>query len=222
MNDREQTSAKARSFFDNLWAHGDFWGLESSEFERAKYRRLIATLDPSGYDRVLEIGCGAGAFSGLLAPLARRLIALDVSGTAIAAAQTAYGRLSQAEFRVENIMDYDPKPEGPWDLIVMSETICYLGWLYSFFDVCWLASELFAATAPDGHLLLSNTRGDFGDPLLLPCVIDTYHDLFVNVGYRVDAEEIFRGQKNGVSLDVVISRYQKPSSAARIRDSSQA
>lgn len=222
MNDREQTSAKARAFFDDLWSRGDFWGLESSEFERARYRHLIAALDPSGYDRVLEIGCGAGAFSALLAPLARRLIALDVSGTAIEAAQTAYGELSQAEFRVGNIMDYDPKPEGPWNLIVMCETIYYLGWLYSFFDVCWLASELFAATAPGGHLLLANTEGDFGEALLLPCVIDTYHDLFVNVGYRVDAEEIFHGEKNGVSLEVVISRYQKPRAAARSRDSSQA
>jgi SAM-dependent methyltransferase len=222
MNDREQTAAKARSFFNDLWARGDFWGLESSEFELSRYRRLISTLNPTGYDRVLEIGCGAGAFSRLLAPLSRRLLALDVSNTAIAAAQTACGTLGQTEFRVANIMDYDPKQEGPWDLIVMSETICYLGWLYSFFDVCWLASELFAATAPGGQLLLSNTEGDFGDPLLLPAVIDTYHDLFRNVGYRTDAEEIFRGEKNGVSLDVVISRYQKPSAMAPVQESSQA
>jgi SAM-dependent methyltransferase len=215
MNDREQTAAKARSFFNDLWSRGDFWELESSEFERARYRRLIAALDPSGYDRVLEIGCGAGAFSRLLAPLSRSLLALDVSSTAIASAQTTCGTLRQTKFRVANIMDYDPKQEGPWNLIVMSETICYLGWLYSFFDVCWLASELFAATAPGGHLLLSNTEGDFGDPLLLPAVINTYHDLFPNVGYRTDAEGIFRGEKNGVSLDVVISLYQKPADTVR-------
>ena len=210
MTEREQISSRARSFFDDLWARGDPWGLESSDFERERYRRLISMLDPSGYDRVLEIGCGAGAFSRLLAPRARRLLALDVSSTAIAASQIACRTLSQAEFRVRNIMDYDPKQEGPWDLIVMSETIYYLGWLYSFFDVCWLASELFAATAPGRHLLLANTQGDIGDPLLLPCVIGTYHDLFLNVGFQIDAQEIFRGQKNGVSLDVVISRYQKP------------
>jgi predicted TPR repeat methyltransferase len=214
MIERERAAEKARTFFDDIWARGDFWGLETSEFERARYESLIAKLEPTGYDRVLEIGCGAGAFSRLLAPFARRLLAMDVSGTAISAAQSACGTLSQAEFRVSNIMDYDPKTEGPWDLIVMSETICYLGWLYSFFDVCWLASELFAATAPGGHLLLSNTKCDFGDPLLLPCVIDTYHDLFLNAGYRIDAEEIFRGEKNGVSLGVRMSLYQKP--AARI------
>lgn len=214
MTERERVAEKARSFFDDIWARGDFWALESSEFERARYARLIARLDPSGYDRVLEIGCGAGAFSRLLAPLTRRLLALDVSAKAISTAHTALSTLKQTEFRVANIMDYDPRQEGPWNLIVMSETICYLGWLYSFFDVCWLASELLAATAPGGHLLLANTQGDFGDPLLLPSVINTYHDLFLNAGYRIDADEMFRGEKNGVSLDVRITLYQKPAAAS--------
>jgi SAM-dependent methyltransferase len=219
MAEREHLAEKARSFFDDIWARGDFWGLESSTFERERYARLIAMLDPSGYDRVLEIGCGAGAFSRLIAPLARRLLALDVSSNAISSARANLSTLKQIEFRVANIMDYDPKPDGPWDLIVMSETICYLGWLYSFFDVCWLASELFKATAPGGYCLLSNTEGDFGEALLLPCVIDTYHSLFLNVGYQVAGEEMFRGEKNGVNLDVRISLYRKPTVAARAEPS---
>ena len=210
MIERERQAEKARSFFDDIWSRGDFWGLQSSDFERARYARLIAMLDPSGYDRVLELGCGAGAFSRLLAPLARQLLALDVSANAISAAQANLSSLKQVECRVANIMDFDPKPDGPWNLIVLSETICYLGWLYSFFDVCWLASELFKATAPGGYVLLANTEGDFGEALLLPCVIDTYHNLFLNVGYQLAAEEIFRGEKNGVKLDVRISLYRKP------------
>jgi SAM-dependent methyltransferase len=213
VTDREQAAGKARSFFDDIWARGDFWELESSQFERERYARLLALLDPAGYDRVLEIGCGAGAFSRLLAPLARRLLALDVSANAISSARANLSTLEQIDFQVANIMDYDPKREGPWDLIVMSETICYVGWLYSFFDVCWLASELFAATAPGGHLLLADTEGNFGEALLLPCVINTYHDLFPNVGYELAAEEMFRGEKNSVSLDVRISLYRRPAAA---------
>jgi len=158
---------------------------------------------------MLEIGCGTGTFSRLLAPLAQRLVALDVSVKAISAARAAQPTMDQIEFRAVNIMDYDPQKEGPWDLIVMSETIYFLGWLYSFFDVCWLTSELYAATRPGGQLLLANTQRDIADPLLLPCVIRTYHDLFLNVDYQLQAEEIFRGQKNGVDLDVLISLYDK-------------
>ena len=213
MTERELIAAKARSFFDDLWARGDPWGLESSQFERERYMRLLAMLDPSGYGRVLEIGCGAGAFSRLLAPLAQRLLALDVSAKAISTAQSALGTLKQVEFRVANIMDYNPKAEE-WNLIVMSETIYYLGWLYSFFDVCWLASQLFESTRPGGQLLLANTQGDIGDPLLLPSIIGTYRDLFSNVGYRLKSEEIFRGEKNGVRMDVMISLYQKPAATA--------
>jgi 2-polyprenyl-3-methyl-5-hydroxy-6-metoxy-1,4-benzoquinol methylase len=210
MTERERISSKAQSFFDDLWARGDPWELETSDFERARYARLLALLKPSGYGRVLEIGCGSGTFSRLLAPLAQRLLALDVSVKAISAARSAHPTLDQIEYRAANIMDYDPKTEGPWDLIVMSETIYFLGWLYSFFDVCWLTSELYAATRPGGQLLLANTQRDMADPLLLPCVIRTYHDMFSNVDFQLKAEQIFRGQKNGVDLDVLISLYGKP------------
>ena len=209
MNDREGIASKARAFFDDLWAGGDPWQLETSPFEHERYARLFGILDQPGYSRILEIGCGAGAFTRMLAPLAQRLLALDVSPKAIGNAQAAPRTANQIEFRVANIMDYDPEKEGPWDLIVMSETIYCLGWLYSFFDVSWLASRLHAATRPGGQLLLANTQGDAGEPLLLPWIIRTYRDLFLNVGYELESEEIFRGIKNGVEIEVLISLFAK-------------
>ena len=38
------------------------------------------------------------------------------------------------EFRVANVMEFNPRSEGPWDLVVMNEMICFLGWLYPFFQ----------------------------------------------------------------------------------------
>jgi SAM-dependent methyltransferase len=209
MTEREHISLKARSFFDEIWGRGDPWELETAEFERERYARLMAILDGARYGRVLEIGCGAGAFTRLLAPRAERVLALDVSATAIAKAQAKHANLKQVEFRVANIMEHDVKEAAPWDLIVMSETIYFLGWLYSFFDVSWLASELFAASRRGGRLLLANTEGDIRDPLLLPPIVRTYRDLFLNIGYKLEAEEIFRGQKNGVDLKVLISLFCK-------------
>src|SRR5206468_8814380 len=130
------------------------------------------------------------------------------SSKAIAAARAAQDDdFDQVEFRVANVMDWDPKAEGPWDLIVMSETIYYLGWLYSFFDVAWLASELFAATRTGGELLLANTQGDALELLLRPSIIRTYHNLFVNVGYNIRVEEVLRGTKNGVGIEVLITLF---------------
>jgi SAM-dependent methyltransferase len=159
--------------------------------------------------RALEIGCGAGAFTRLLASIADRVVAFDIAPTAIARARAMGAGLGAVDLRVANIMEYDPRAEGPWDLVVMSETIYFLGWLYPFFDVAWLASELFAAMNGAGRLLRANTHGGTEDYLLRLWLIRTYRDLFVNVGYRLEAEEIFRGTKDGADLEVLITLFAK-------------
>jgi SAM-dependent methyltransferase len=209
MTERNRISLKAQSFFDDLWMRGDPWELETSDVERERYVRLIGMLDQPRYRRVLEIGCGAGAFTRVLAQRAERVLALDISSRAIATAQAAQTDLQHVEFRVANIMDYNLKEEGPWELIVMSETIYFLGWLYSFFDVCWLASELFAVTRIGGQFLLANTQCGASEPLLRPWIIRSYRDLFLNVGYELKAEEIFHSEKHGVGLEVLISLFCK-------------
>ena len=209
MTDREQVSSKAQAFFEDLWKQGDFWQFETSEFERNKYARQLEILQERRYGRVLEIGCGNGCFTRLLSGIADRTVGLDISPTAIAQARKAAAGLGGVDFRVANVMDYDPHGEGPWDLVTMSETICYLGWLYPLFDVAWLASQLFGATCVGGRLLMVNTCGGDEDYLLRPWIIRTYRDLFLNVGYHLEAEEIFHGVKNGVEIDVLIALFQK-------------
>jgi SAM-dependent methyltransferase len=209
-SDREDAGQRARSFFDDLWQQGDYWALETSAFEQEKYAREIALLAGHRYPRVLEIGCGAGAFTRLLADLSDHVLAVDVSAAAI---QRARGvTRSNVEFREANIMETDLELEGTWDLVVMSETIYYLGWLYSFFDVHWLARRLFAVMTDGGRFLMANTFGDSVGYLLRPSLIRTYRDLFVNEGFRVAREEIFCGTKEGTPLEVLISVFEKPTS----------
>lgn len=217
MNDREEICRKAQSFFNDLWMRGDPWELETSDWEHERYARLLAMLDQGRYGRVLEIGCGAGTFTRLLAGVAGEVLALDVSSEAIAKAQAAQSDLKQVEFRAGNIMDYNLRAEEPWDLIVISETIYFLGWLYSFFDVSWLASEIFEATRPGGQMLLANTQFETGEPLLRTSIIRTYRDLFLNVGYELNAEKILAGEKHGVQLEVLMSLFRKSESTAAAR-----
>ncbi len=207
MSERTLIAQKAQVFFEDLWKRGDPWKFETSEFEQAKYDREITILRGRRYPRALEIGCGAGAFTRRLARQADGILALDISPSAIDRAR-AIG-ISSVDFRVANIMDYNPRAEGPWDLVVMNETICYLGWLYSFFDVAWLAAELFAASREHGQMLMANTCGGVEDYLLRPWVIRTYRDLFLNVGYQLDSEEIFRGTKDGADIEVIVSLFGK-------------
>ena len=171
--------------------------------------RQFAMVGGRHYARALEIGCGAGWFTRHLARVADEVLALDVAPSAIVRAHASGLDPEVVDFRVTNIMDYDLRAEGPWDLVVMSETIYYLGWLYPFFDIAWLASELFASTSGTGRLLMANTFGGVEDYLLRPWVIRTYRDLFLNVGYRLEAEEIFRGSKDGATLEALISLFAK-------------
>ena len=209
MSDRKINHEKAESFFEEMWKRGDPWELETSDFEKAKYEQEIRILSGKHYERVLELGCGAGAFTRRLAGVASRILALDVSPTAISRARRLGLGLNGVEFRVQNIMDFKPGTVGPWDLIVINETICYLGWLYTFFDVVWFATELFNATRDGGQLLMANTSGGVDDYLLLPAVIRTYEDAIANVGYQRTSAEVFRGTKNGAQLEVPISLFTR-------------
>jgi SAM-dependent methyltransferase len=205
MIERELIGQKAQAFCEDLWQRGDFWNFEHSAYEQARCERLVALLDDRRYARVLEIGCGAGYFTRFLSHLADHIVAFDIAPAAIARARARSIEGATVDFRVANIMDYTWREDGPWDLIVFCDTICYLGWLYSFFDVAWLAAELFAATCRGGRLLLANSMDEVEDKLLLPHIIRTYRDLFLNAGYELETEEIFRGTKNGVDYEILMS-----------------
>ena len=214
MIDRESISRKAQSFFEELWRGGDPWDLQTSEFERQRCARLIEILSARRYAKVLEIGCAAGVFTRLLTHVADRVVALDVSPNAIERARATWTGPAPAEFQVANIIEYDAHGEAPWDLVVMSDIVYYLGWLYPFFDIGWLAMDLFTATRGGGQLLLANCYGGDEDYLMRPCLIRTYRDLFINVGYHIKTEETFRGIKNGVDIDVLITLFEKVSEEA--------
>ena len=153
---------------------------------------------------------GPGYFTRLLAPHVDQLVAYDISPTAIERARAAPGPAGAIDFRAGNAMDYAWRAEGPWDLIVMNDTICYLGWLYSFFDIAWFASEVHGAIRPGGRLLMANTMDNHGyDKLLLPHITRSYRDLVLNVGFTLDREETIQGTKNGVEFATLISLFAR-------------
>ena len=201
-----------QDFFEDLWKQGDRWDLETSSFEQAKYARQLEILDGFRYERALEIGCGAGWFTFMLHQLADHVTGVDISPTAIARARErakVEGTEKSVEFHVANIMDYDLSTESRWDLVVLSETMCFLGWMYTFFEVGWLAKSLVNSSRLGGKLLMANTFNSEEDYLLDHWIIRTYHSLFLNVGYQLEAEEIFRGTKAGVDMEVLITLYSR-------------
>jgi predicted TPR repeat methyltransferase len=209
MTQRELIDQKIRSFMDGLWERGDPWDLENSAYERDRCLELLKMLRGRRYTRALEIGCGAGYLTRQLTSHADHIVALDISQTAIDRARELGTGQTQVDFRVANIMEYPPRRDGPWDLVVFTETICYLGWLYPFFDVAWLAVQIFEATRSGGRLMLANSMDESEDWLLRPWIIRTYRDLFVNVGYTIESEKVHKARKRGVEFEVLMTLYCK-------------
>jgi SAM-dependent methyltransferase len=210
MTEPAGTADRAADYFNKLWRHGDPWDLDTDPFESAKYEAQLALLDAGGrrYGRALEIGCAAGVFTRQLARRCESVVALDVAEPAIALARSRT-TAANVEYRLGNILQWDAELDGDWDLVVLAETVYYLGWLYPFFDIAWLAHRLHDGMKPGGRLLLANTCGGVEDFLLRPWIIRTYHDLFRNAGFAVRHDTVFRGVKNGVEIEALITLAER-------------
>ena len=114
------------SYFDELYArHEDPWGYTSRWYEQRKRALTLASLPEQRYGSVLEIGASIGVLAEALADRADRLLAIDVSSAAV---ERAARRLAPLEHvRVEHHDITRGVPEGPFDLVVLSEVGYYLG-----------------------------------------------------------------------------------------------
>ncbi|MDB5461458.1 MAG: hypothetical protein JWO72_3199, partial [Caulobacteraceae bacterium] len=74
---------------------------------------------------VLELGCAEGHFTRLLAPTSKRVLAMDISQTAVARARQRCRDLPNTDFRCLDLAR-EPLP-GTFDLVVCSEVLYYLG-----------------------------------------------------------------------------------------------
>lgn len=213
MVDRHAADAHIRAHYEGVWAAGDAWNFETSAYERERHAFLAGLIADRRYPRAVEIGCGSGCLTALLRGLADHVLAIDVAAPAIERARTraaAEPGGGTVEFLAANAMEHDFAASGPWDLVVLTETIYSLGWLYPFFDLGLFASHLAESLASGGRLLLANTYGAERDWLMRPFLIDTYRDLFVNVGLAVERETVFTGVKDGEEFRVLTTLFQRP------------
>lgn len=113
-----------REYFEGLYAESDDpWNFEASEYEQEKYARTLAVLGERTFRRALEAGASIGVFTEMLAERCDKLLAVDVSERAVAAARQ---RLSgRGNVRVERRTLPEQMPDGPFDLIVASEVLYY-------------------------------------------------------------------------------------------------
>jgi protein-L-isoaspartate O-methyltransferase len=112
-------------YFEHVYAaNEDPWNFGSSSYEAAKYARTLAALPRPRHRRALEVGCSIGVLSGLLASRTGTLLSLDVNDQALARARARNAAQSNVTFERRRLPD--ELPDGPFDLVVLSEVLYYL------------------------------------------------------------------------------------------------
>ncbi len=109
-----------RADFDRIAAlAADGWD------HNAQYHRLLLKQMPRHCRDVLEIGCGAGTFTRLMAARADRVVALDLSPKMIRAARQRLGGHPNVEFHVADATAC-PFPTSRFDGVVSIATLHHL------------------------------------------------------------------------------------------------
>lgn len=170
----------------------DPWGFATDPYERAKYARTVAVLGDRRFARALELGCANGELTALLAPACDALVALDAAPTAVARAAARFADDATVEVR-EGLVP-EGLPAGPWELVVASEILYYLGAGLLDETVARLVADL----APGGLLLAVHWTGQAASHQL---DADTVHERLLaeptlrtvvaerHAGYRLDLLE---------------------------------
>lgn len=140
-----------RGDFDGMYRDfDDPWECRKSVSDFRRDLSLTMLLRNRRFGRVLDIGCGLGAFTDRLRTAngeATEIIGVDVSATAVGKARALY---PQCRFEVLDIRS-QPLPEGgsPWDCVIVTEVFWYV--LPELGDIL---AKIYVALASQGILFV--------------------------------------------------------------------
>jgi SAM-dependent methyltransferase len=110
----------SKDFFDEKYrSNFDPWAFSSSSYELNRYAEIIRAMEGRTFDSAFEPGCSIGVLTQRLAARCRRLLAMDISPTAVAVARERCADFPNVSI-VEGSLP-DDMPVGSFDLIVFSE-----------------------------------------------------------------------------------------------------
>lgn len=106
---------------------------------------------------VLDAACGEGYGAALLAPVARQVTGIDLSGEAVRHASARYGEAKNLAFRVADCTEL-PFDDASFDVVVSFETLEHLA------EQSTMLSEFRRVLKADGLLILSSPdRAEYSD-----------------------------------------------------------
>lgn len=169
-------SSLPTEYFDDVYAADpDPWKFETSEYERAKYATTMAALPEARYRSGFEIGCSIGVLTEQLSRRCDRLLAVDVSDSALAKARARCVDAPNVDFAAMRVPD--ELPSRRFDLIMVSEVAYY----WSLPDLARASTWMTDHLEPGGSLVLVHWTPPVAD---YPLGGDEVHEHFLELARR--------------------------------------
>ncbi len=131
-----------RDYYEELWERLPR-KLDPPDWE---LRRWFLLSEARPGDRALDLGCGAGEFTAVLADAGADVVGVDVAEAALGRARSAHPEL---EFQLAPFDGPLPFPDAAFDLLWSSEVIEHVA------DTARWLSEVRRVLSPGGRLLLT-------------------------------------------------------------------
>jgi peptidoglycan/xylan/chitin deacetylase (PgdA/CDA1 family)/SAM-dependent methyltransferase len=143
-----EPSMRSVNYWETLFSEKDPWKYSTSAYERWKTGLVLELLPPERPHFALEVGCAEGHMSVALAQRVERLLAVDISATALTRARERCTGCANVEFRQLDIVD--GALPAKLDLILVSEVLFYI----SREEVEQVAQRFTRQLEVGGHVLL--------------------------------------------------------------------
>jgi 2-polyprenyl-3-methyl-5-hydroxy-6-metoxy-1,4-benzoquinol methylase len=121
-----------------------------AEINDAVYRPHLERLLPAGGGRAVDLGCGSGRFTGLLADRCEQVLAVDIAEREVAIARAKRSR-PNIEYRVTSLLDLAPEQDGRFDVVLSVNTLFHL---FAEHDVDAVLRHVRSLVAPGGSAVI--------------------------------------------------------------------
>jgi 2-polyprenyl-3-methyl-5-hydroxy-6-metoxy-1,4-benzoquinol methylase len=150
----------SQQFFEQMYRQNpDPWHFSSNPYELNRYQTIISALAHRRYARAFEPACSVGVLTEQLARLCDSVQAIDISSTAVAAAQTRCAALPNVRIACASLAESIP---SRYDLLVFSE----VGYYFTVPNLRSIITRCIMHLTPGGTLLASHWLGTSPDHIL--------------------------------------------------------
>jgi len=167
-----------RLYFNWRYRNEDPYDVTRSGYEKEKYARTMEALSfKDRFASVLEIGCGEGHLTEMLAGRADWVLAADISDLAISRAKKKYINLTNVEFRRFDVLN--DGLEEKFELVLCSEVLFY----FEKDQLPNVVERVAGWTRLGGFVALAHARAlsdDVSGVELKKFGAKTIHELFIN------------------------------------------